>query len=109
MNTCLKKKKKKLGTIYLHENVICSMCFFPAQKARTKKKKKKKSNVYSHAMTNMHGILCCQILYNKKMRMHIKHNIYFKNPKFAKEVTHSKSIIRKQETRVKFEFLFFSN
>ena len=43
------------------------------------------------------------------MRLQIKHNIYFKNPKFAKEVTHSKSIIGKQETSAKFEFLFFSN
>ena len=36
----------------------------------------------------------------------IKHNVYFKNPKFAKEVTHSKSIIGKQETRVKLEVFF---
>ena len=37
-----------------------------------------------------------QILYNKKMRMQIKYNVYFKNPKFVKEVTHSNQLVEKQ-------------
>ena len=79
------------------------MCFFSSTKGKDKKNNKKKNNVYSHAMTNMHGIFCIK----KKKRMQIKHNVYFKNPKFAEEVTHSESFIGKQETRVKFDFFFF--
>ena len=42
------------------------------------------------------------------MRMQIKHNVYFKNPKFIKEVTHSKLICGKTSNQSKFDFFFIS-
>ena len=40
------------------------------------------------------------------MRMQIKHNVYFKNPKFVIEVTHSKSISGKTSNQGKIDLFF---
>ena len=104
MKTCLKKKTNLLGIIYLHENVILFYVFFSSTKGE---EKKKKQCLFPCHDKYAWYIMLSKFCIIKKMRIQIKHNVYFKNPKFAKEVTHSKSIIGKQETRVKFEFLLF--
>ena len=66
------------------------LCVFSSTKGEDKKSKS-----YSHPW-QVCMIYFVQILYNKKMRMQIKYNVYFKNPKFVKEVTHSNQLVEKQ-------------